>query len=509
MPASQKRFPLATIDLGAHSCRLLIAEYVPGSEKPVILEELSVSIPLGADVFRHGAISDTAIRMLCNIFSNFRNKLNEYGIRHYRAIATSAVREAANAPVLLERIRHATGITVTLFEGTDEARLNYLTLANVLPAKLEFHRKSSLIADIGTGACQISAYKDGAFCFTETIKLGTLRVLEQIPGIISAEGIWKYLTPVIDKAFTELRQIASNIRSRNLFAMGGSVRALLYLFGSPDSREEVRKVRRKDFEEKMISLRSMSLENLSDTYNIPADLAETVIPCAIIIDNLFRITGATTLIVPTVTMKQGLLLDFMRELLKKNDAFTRQIEEMVRMTAEKYRAGNDFTRRTALFAEKLFCQLQQLHGCSLRESLLLRIAAHLHKTGLFINNQSYHIHSGYIIRSTEIPGISQQERQIAALTARYHRRQTPDLHPQDMEHLPADARSSVLKLSALLRIACALAESCRSVTQFQIRIEPERVVLVPSPDLQLTGLAIPEQDVAYFRRVFAMPLLVK
>ncbi|MBR2000492.1 MAG: hypothetical protein IJ992_08265, partial [Lentisphaeria bacterium] len=160
MPASQKRFPLATIDLGAHSCRLLIAEYVPGSEKPVILEELSVSIPLGADVFRHGAISDTAIRMLCNIFSNFRNKLNEYGIRHYRAIATSAVREAANAPVLLERIRHATGITVTLFEGTDEARLNYLTLANVLPAKLEFHRKSSLIADIGTGACQISAYKD-------------------------------------------------------------------------------------------------------------------------------------------------------------------------------------------------------------------------------------------------------------------------------------------------------------------------------------------------------------
>ena len=62
MPASQKRFPLATIDLGAHSCRLLIAEYVPGSEKPVILEELSVSIPLGADVFRHGAISDTQPR---------------------------------------------------------------------------------------------------------------------------------------------------------------------------------------------------------------------------------------------------------------------------------------------------------------------------------------------------------------------------------------------------------------------------------------------------------------
>ena len=70
-------------------------------------------------------------------------------------------------------------------------------------------------------------------------------------------------------------------------------------------------------------------------------------------------------------------------------------------------------------------------------------------------------------------------------------------------------QSTVRKLAALLRIACGLAETCRSVTQFRIDPEPDRVVLTPAPELRMTGFAIPEQDVEFFRQVFAVPLLVK
>jgi len=388
--SARKKLLLATIDLGAHSCRMLLAECDPKTRIPEILEDLAVSVPLGTDVFRHGEISGNSIRMLCDIFVNFKSKMDEYGVKLYRAIATSAVREASNAEILIERIRHATGIELRLFDGTDEARLNYLTVVNVLPASFAFYKNSTLIADIGTGACQISAYDGGSFCFTETIKLGTLRVLDQMPGAMSADGIRSFLTPIVNKTFQELSQNAPVVKSRYIIAMGSSVRTLLSLFGVADESEVIWKISRKVFEERLAGTRAMSLEVLSDRYGVPPDQVETVIPCSLIVENLFRITGASTLIVPAVSMKQGLLLDFMRETLKLEDGFSRQIEEMVSRTAVKYRSDPDEIRRIAIFADKLFILLNDLHGCSARDALLLRIAALLHKTGMFINNQSYH-----------------------------------------------------------------------------------------------------------------------
>lgn len=507
--AARKKFLLATIDLGAHSCRMLLAECDPKTQTPEILEDLAVSVPLGSDVFRHGEISGESIRMLCGIFTNFRQKMDEYGVRQYRAIATSAVREASNAEILIERIRHATGIELKLFDGTDEARLNYLTVMHVLPRNFAFYKKSTLIADIGTGACQISAYVGGSFCFTETIKLGTLRVLDQMPGAMSAEGIRNFLTPIINKTFQELNQNTPVVKSRYIIAMGSSVRTLLSLFGVAGEGEAIWKISRTVFERQLAEIGSMSLDNLSDRYGVPQDQAETVIPCSLIVENLFRISGATTLLVPVVSMKHELLLDFMNETLKIEDGFSRQIEEMVRRTAEKYRSDADCIRRTALFADKLFIQLTGLHGCTVRDALLLRIAALLHKTGLFINNQSYHKHSCYIIRSTEIPGISPAERNIAALVARFHRKTPPEPGDPELAGLSPEQRSTVLKLSAILRLACGLADACRSVTQFHLKAEKSRVVLEPSRELQMAVFSIPEQDVTFFNSVFAVELSVK
>lgn len=510
-PLARKKSLLATIDLGAHSCRMLIAEYDPKNKTEEVLEELSVSVPLGADVFRRGMISNASILMLCGIFRNFREKLNEYGVKNYRAIATSAVREAQNAGVLLERIRHATGIELKIFEGSDEARLDYLTVMNELPQNFGFYKKSAVIVDIGTGACQISCYKNGMLTLTETIKLGTLRVLDQIRGAVSARTIREYLTPIINKAFNELRQIAPDIKSSCIIAMGSSVRTLLCLFrqNNVQGREQVRKISRADFEYRITEAQDLSLENLLDQYDIPYDSGEAVIPCAIILENLFRITGAKTLWAPTITMKEALLHDFIRELLHQEDGFTRQIEEFVFQTALKYRSDSARIKRVALFADKLFIQLQELHGCTARSALLLRIAALLHKTGLFINNQGYHKHSSYIINSTELPGITPAERNIAAITARFHRKATPSAKHPEFLALNNDDRSLVMKLSAILRIACGLAESCRSVMQFQLKLTPENVQLIPSADLSMSGFALQKQDVEWFTQVFAVPLLVR
>lgn len=504
-----RKYVIAAIDLGAHSARMLIAECDPETYTFDTLEELEVPTPLGSDVFRTGVVSDSSVRMLCEIFGNFKTKMAEYDVEYYKAIATSAVREASNSGVLIERIHHYTGIELMIFEGTDEARLDYFAVRNSLDGKFPFDTKSTLIADIGTGACQVSSYESGKLLFTETIKVGTLRVLELMPESLSEGSIRGTLTPVINKSFSELEHIASSLKSDYIIAMGTSVRALLRICGKPGTPGCVISITKEEFERFLADLANISLDAITDTYGVSKELAETVVPCSVILDNLFNVTGASTLVVPFVAMKQGLLQDFMNELFSKRDFFSEQIFSMVRATAAKYRADNEYTLRTVTFAEKLFARLADIHGCSERDLVLLKIAAYLHKTGLFINNQAYHKHSFYIINSTEIPGLSDSERMITALIARYHRKTSPKGLHFEYAALPQNHKNLVLKLSAILRIACALAQSGGAVGKLRIRTTGE-IVDIRFDDLHaLFDSALVSADADYFGNVFAMRLIMK
>ena len=90
---------LASIDIGAHSARLLIVQVDKSSGTYETIEDLEIPVPLGADVFRSGRIGNKSVAMLCEIMKKFSFKMREYRIKEYCAIATSAVREAENADI--------------------------------------------------------------------------------------------------------------------------------------------------------------------------------------------------------------------------------------------------------------------------------------------------------------------------------------------------------------------------------------------------------------------------
>ena len=103
------RASIAVIDVGASAIRLVIAQHAPG-ERPQVLEEASRSVLLGRDTFAVGRIgaatTDAAVRAL----SGFRRMMDDYGVVRDRAVATSAVREAANCDTFLDRVRVRTGV---------------------------------------------------------------------------------------------------------------------------------------------------------------------------------------------------------------------------------------------------------------------------------------------------------------------------------------------------------------------------------------------------------------
>ena len=138
----------------------------------------------------------------------------------------------------------------------------------------------------------------------------------------------------------------------------------------------------------------------------------------------------------------------------------------------------------------------------------MRISARLHKCGLFINNQAYHKHSAYIIANTEIPGISVRERSIASLVVRYHRKGPPKNLHQEYITLPVQDREVVHKLSALLRIACALAHLAPCPESLAVKTgEDGSVILVLGDNVSYFPESVAEVDRSYFRNVFACRIL--
>lgn len=476
MSDDSKPFLVSTIDVGAHAARMLIAQ-VSDKKKVELIEDLEQPVPIGADVFRSGRISSKTVRVLCEIFRNFRMKMDEYGVTLCKAVASSAVREASNAETFLERVEHASGIKLQIFEGIDGARLDYLTVMRYVKDEFKFDSRKMLIADIGTGACQVSAYDKGEISFTETIRTGTLRVLEEMSANISSAAVMSLLSPFVKRAFGQLEHISHDLRSDAIVAMGSSVRALARLAGPVKKKTMIISISRDKFDE--ISKKSVKKDvgELSEKYNISPEIAQAVAPCAIIMGYLFRVTGAKELIVPMTSTKDALLHDYIYELLRNDDYFLPQITAAVRNMARKYRCFDDYTEAVEHYSRDLFDLLEPMHGLPAKDRLLLSFAAYLHKCGLFINNQGYHKHSYYLIAASEIPGINRKQLHIAALVARYHRKSLPKPAHTEYMALSHDERTRVCRMAALLRLACGMTEACDGYKKFSVEIGEDSTVL--------------------------------
>src|ERR687895_305325 len=99
---------VAVLDMGASAIRLVIAEHSPGGGIQVV-EEASRGILLGRDAFSSGSFRARTIDVALTALEGFRQIIDRYGVRRVRAVATSAVREARNADMFLDRIRRRTG----------------------------------------------------------------------------------------------------------------------------------------------------------------------------------------------------------------------------------------------------------------------------------------------------------------------------------------------------------------------------------------------------------------
>src|SRR5579864_860329 len=179
----------AALDLGSNALRLRIIEANASSrgggdeQLPLLpseastfreLKSLRAPVRLGSEVFLTGRLAASSIGQACAALREFREEMDAAKVDAYRATATSAVREASNGPVLVERARREAGIELEVIEGVEEARLIQLAVVR----RLALGDRRALLVDVGGGSTELTYLDRGKNAFSISLPVGTVRLLE-------------------------------------------------------------------------------------------------------------------------------------------------------------------------------------------------------------------------------------------------------------------------------------------------------------------------------------------
>src|SRR5512135_379147 len=168
---------IAAIDAGSNAMRMVVGSVNEAWEVEPI-ENIRLPIRLGQDVFSTGMLAEKTIEQAVEAFLHFRRVAKDFGVVQMRAIATSAMREAENGDILLDRIARTSEIEVEIISGAEEARLIHMAVANTI----KLTGKRAVLIDIGGGSVEVTISENGNILSTESYNMGTVRLLQKLDG---------------------------------------------------------------------------------------------------------------------------------------------------------------------------------------------------------------------------------------------------------------------------------------------------------------------------------------
>jgi exopolyphosphatase/guanosine-5'-triphosphate,3'-diphosphate pyrophosphatase len=255
---------------------------------------------------------------------------------------------------------------------------------------------------------------------------------------------------------------------------------------------------------------SLSEDEVVQRFGVSFQDAETVGSALLSYVLLARGFGVETMRVADVNLRDGLLQDLATKDLWTAD-FRNQIIRSAIGLGRKYHFDEKHARHVGLLARKLFTDLQGEHRLDSRMELILYLAALLHEIGLYLNVRSNHKHAFYLIRNSELFGLSRREVLLVALVARYHRRSSPQPDHEGYATLDRDDRVAVAKMAAILRLAIALDESRNQrITELKCKADSSRIVITVRgvEDISLEQLAM-RQNCGMFEEVYGSQVVLR
>ncbi len=189
---------IAAIDAGSNAVRLSVARAYSALDIEPLHNE-RYSLRLGEGVFVRHRFSEDIFKKGVKAFRHFKEIMDEFGVTRYRAVATSASREARNREAFVRHIKQKSGVALEVISGAEESRLG----REAAIAALGPESPPRCIADLGGGSLEVNILRDHTVEQNAQLPVGTVRLMTtlNIPGVIrpaQAEQVRKYVRALLE-----------------------------------------------------------------------------------------------------------------------------------------------------------------------------------------------------------------------------------------------------------------------------------------------------------------------
>jgi exopolyphosphatase/guanosine-5'-triphosphate,3'-diphosphate pyrophosphatase len=479
IPAMER---LAVIDMGSNSWRLVVFGYEPKTVWWSLVDEIREAVRIGAGLGSEDSDGRRELRpervdLALHTAAVFAAFCRATGVERIEAVATSAIRDAANGEQLLADIERTTGLRARVISGEEEARYGWLAIANSSTIEDGFG------LDIGGGSIQVLRLDGRRLSESRSLPLGAVRVSERfLPDEKATGKQMKALRAHVGEQLDELGWWSGGGR---LVGIGGTIRnlaaAAMKRLDLPDIDVQGFSLTRDALGELVEELAERPAAKRGEVKGIKYDRADVILGGALVLDSVMDQGGFDSIEVTEAGLREGV---FFERILGDPPLFEDVRAESVHNLAHRFGHDDEHDLHVWTLSSAMFDGLGDagLHDYGREERELLWAACLLHDIGVAVNYDDHHRHSHYLTLNAGLPGFTPRELILIGLIARYHRKGAPDASELGDVAEPGDDKRLEL-LCGIIRLAEQLERSRdRAITDVRVSANGKTVSLEPDAD---------------------------
>ncbi|GGD74070.1 Ppx/GppA phosphatase family protein [Paenibacillus nasutitermitis] len=457
---------IGIIDLGSNSVRLVVYERTASGAHRVI-DGSKRSARLSEQIDENGVLPDEALDELVDTINHFRLICAHHRTGHIRAIATAAIRNAANREQILFRLEAETGMPIEVITGMQEASYGFLGMINSM------NIQDGFLIDIGGGSTEVSLFRNRSLVNAVSFPFGCVSLTKRFAegGLLSDDRLQELEMHIAREVGGE--SWISHSPGLPLVGIGGTVRALGKIHQAvtryPFESFHNYTMTDKTTEELFHLLRSQPLDKRNRIPGLAKDRTDIIVPGLTILRTLFKIMGASHYLVCGSGLRDGLFFSTrFPERPKLDNVLEYSVNNLAALHPEAPRQHMAQVSRNAL---QLFDALQSGYSFPEQSRSWLDTASTLYRIGASIDYYDYNKHTFYLIVNSHINGLSHKETLLCAAIASFKSRNRARQQAAAYKPLVSEEDLSLIcMLGSLLQLAIALD---RSETQAigRLRIE--------------------------------------
>jgi exopolyphosphatase / guanosine-5'-triphosphate,3'-diphosphate pyrophosphatase len=423
-----------------------------------VLDEEREMARLGGGLSKTGRLADESMKLALETIGKMKAIADGFGAE-VRAVATSAVRDAANGPDFCREVERFTKLRLEVIGGEEEGLLAFRSAAH----NFKLDGRPVVVVDIGGGSMEVVLASGTIIENVHSLPLGTVRLTEEFCRSDPLRTKhWKALKDEIDGTIKK-KLGSSSFRAENLIGSGGTFNALAEIvrWGRDGQSGSVQgyALGRAELTALLRRLLKMPVALRRQIPGLNPKRADIILAGVAAIARLAKRLGCQKVLINERGIRDGLLRTMIEEKRGKTPGLEREERqriEWVRILARKCRSNEKHCEHVARLAGEIFDGLRRPLKLPSSGRELVQAAALLHDIGYLVCHSQHHKHAYHLIINSGIAGYSSRELELIGNIARYHRRAPPKKSHENFAMLRPRDRKLVRILSGILRVADGL-----------------------------------------------------